>query len=312
MSAMTMTVIIPTYRRPRDLERCLNALKTQIRPADEILVVVRDRDLETWHFLDTFNADPLPLTTVTVSNPGVIAAMNCGLAAAKGDLIAFTDDDAAPFQDWLEKLESQFKMNEKVGAVGGRDILHGVKHIKAIEASVVGKVQWFGRIVGNHSFGVGSAREVDLLKGVNMSFRSEALMPVGFDERMRGTGAQVFFEDACCLTLKRSGWKIIYDPNIQVDHYPAQRFDEDQRRQFNQTAHVNKVHNETLNLLEHFSRLRRLVFLTWSTGVGTRNHRGIVQFLRFLPSEGLLSAQITYASFLGRWQGWKTWRKSLS
>lgn len=35
-------------------------------------------------------------------------------------------------------------------------------------------VQWFGRVIGNHHLGTGGVREVDILKGVNMSFRQTA------------------------------------------------------------------------------------------------------------------------------------------
>ena len=306
---LTVTVVVPTYRRPKDLERCLTALKNQARPADEVVVVARDTDTRTWAFLDSFDVQALPLKTVTVKIPGVVAAMNAGLDMAQSDIVAYTDDDAAPLPDWVAQIESHFLADEQIGAVGGKDILHGITHIKFIEAEVVGQVQWCGRIIGNHSFGIGEAREVDLLKGVNMAFRRTALEKVRFDQRMRGTGAQVFFEDACCLTLKRHGWKIVYNPQILVDHYPAQRHDEDKRRQFASAAHINQVHNGTLNLLEHFPPLQRAIFLTWGALIGTRGNRGVVQCLRFLPQEGLLSIKKTQASLQGQWEGWQTWRK---
>lgn len=307
---LTVTTVVPTYRRPKDLERCLTALKCQNHLPDEVVVVARDTDTETWRFLESFDEEALPLKTVAVTVPGVVAAMNAGLDAATSDIVTYTDDDAAPLPDWVEQMAAHFAADEKIGAVGGRDILHGITHIKFIEAEQVGQVQWCGRIIGNHSFGIGGAREVDLLKGVNMGFRRVALEKIRFDERMRGTGAQVFFEDACCLSLKRQGWKIIYNPQILVDHYPAQRHDEDQRRQFASTAHTNQVHNGTLNLLEHFSPLQRIIFLTWGALIGTRGNRGLVQCMRFLPKEGLLSIRKTKASLKGQWEGLQTWRRS--
>jgi hypothetical protein len=45
-------------------------------------------------------------------------------------------------------------------------------------------------LIGNHHLGVGEPREVDVLKGVNMSYRRTAIADIHFDERMRGTGAQ--------------------------------------------------------------------------------------------------------------------------
>ena len=44
---MKVTVIIPSYRRPLDLRRCLAAIWRQSKPADEVLVVGRDGDTQT-------------------------------------------------------------------------------------------------------------------------------------------------------------------------------------------------------------------------------------------------------------------------
>lgn len=305
---LTISVVIPSYRRPKDLARCLDALKKQKRPADEILVVVRDTDTETWTFVQTLNPEFLPLRTATVSVSGVVAAMNAGMDAACGDIIAFTDDDAAPHIDWLERIEAHFLSDTNIGGVGGRDWVYHGTQLEEGEREVVGQVQWFGRVIGEHHLGVGEAREVDVLKGVNMSFRRSAIGQMHFDPRMRGTGAQVHFELAFSLSVKRAGWKLIYDPRVAVDHYPAQRFDEDQRNTFNDIALINAIHNETLVLLEHFPPAQRTAFLIWATLVGTRDSLGFLQWLRFLPKEGALAGQKLLASLRGRWQAWETWQ----
>ncbi len=302
---MAIALIIPTYRRSQDLARCLEALRNQTRPADEIIVVVRDTDTETWSFLAGFDCTTLPLRTATVTITGVVAAMNAGLDAASNDIVAFTDDDAAPHPDWLARIESHYA-DERVGGVGGRDWVYHGSDLEDGNSGTVGQVRWFGRVIGNHHIGIGEAREVDVLKGVNMSFRRAAIQGWHFDERMKGTGAQVHFELAFSLKLKRAGWKLIYDPQVAVNHYPAKRFDEDRRNSFNQIAFANAVHNETVALLEHFSPLQKLAFLFWATTIGTREAMGLIQWLRFLPSEGLLAGKKLLASWRGRWQGLQT------
>ena len=308
---LAISVVIPTYRRPKDLARCLEALEKQKRPADQVLVTVRDTDTETSTFLESFNPQLLPLriTKVSVSVPGVVAAMNVGMDAACGDIIAFTDDDAAPHTDWLERIEAHFLSDSNIGGVGGRDWVYHGTELEEGERQVVGQVQWFGRVIGGHHLGVGEAREVDVIKGVNMSFRRSAIAQMHFDPRMQGTGAQVHFELAFSLALKRAGWKLIYDPKVAVNHYPAQRFDEDQRNVFNDIALLNAIHNETLVLLEHLPPTRRAVFLLWAVLVGTRESLGLVQYLRFLPGEGLLAGQKLLTSWRGRWQGWWSWQQ---
>ena len=307
---MTITIVVPTYCRPNDLIRCLDALKTQTRPADEVLVVVRDTDFETETLLKTLIPGPFPLRSVTVSIPGQVAALNAGLAAAQGDIIAITDDDAIPSADWLERIETHFLSDEHVGGVGGRDWVYHGQQLEDGKQEVVGRVQWFGRVTGNHHLGVGVPREVDILKGVNMSYRRSAIKGRRFDERLRGIGAQVHNDMAFSLALRRAGWKLIYDPKVAVNHYPAQRFDEDQRNRFNDIAFLNAVHNETLVLLENLPSTRRTAFVIWATFVGTRDAPGFFQWLRFLPKEGTLAGQKLVASLRGRWQAWETWQQS--
>jgi GT2 family glycosyltransferase len=302
-----ITVIIPTYKRPQDLARCLEALKLQTRSANEVIVTVRDTDTLTWDFLELFSPDTLPFRTVMVSLTGVVAAMNAALDVSQGDIIAFTDDDAAPHIDWLERIETHFRTDKSVGGVGGRDYIYINKQLWEGEKKIVGRLLWFGKMISNHHLGVGESREVDILKGVNMSFRREAILGEQFDSRMLGSGAQVHFEVEFCLRLKKAGWKIIYDPLIAVDHYCAQRYDEDQRGQFNELAFFNEVHNETLALLSHLSPFKQLVFFVWTTVIGHRRSLGLLQLLRFLPQERNLAIRKWQISIRGRWKGWVTW-----
>lgn len=285
-------------------------MQKQTRPADEVLLVVRDTDTETWTFLQSFNPNALPIRPVTVNIPGQVAALNAGIEAAQGDIIAITDDDAAPHVDWLERIEAHFLADSRVGGVGGRDWVYHGTELEDGARQVVGRVQWFGRVIGDHHFGVGEPREVDVFKGANMSYRRTAIASLRFDERLRGTGAQAHNDLGFSLSVRRAGWKLIYDPKVGIDHYPAQRFDEDQRYKFNEVALINMVHNETLILLDYLSPVQRLIFLVWAILVGTRSTYGLVQWLRFLPKERAVAGRKLLASLRGRWQGWQTWQQS--
>lgn len=307
---MNITVVIPTYLRPQTLKNCLIGLQKQIRQPDQIIVLVRDIDNDTLKLLENIKNNLSLLEIVIVTIPGVVAAMNAGLRAACGDIIAFTDDDAIPHNDWLTRIENCFLSEDRIGAVGGRDWVYFNNQLEDRPCHIVGKVQWFGRVIGNHQLGKGLPRQVDVLKGVNMSFRRTAITNLFFDERMRGNGAQVHFELAFNLEIKCRGWQIIYDPQISVNHYPHQRFDEDIRGEFNIVSLANAVHNETLILMEYFSPLRRIIFLLWAILIGTSTARGIILCLRFLPKEGNLSLHKLAVSLKGRWQGCQTWQQS--
>ena len=310
---LKLTVVVPTYRRPSDLARCLAALQQQHRPADEVIVVARDTDTATWDFLRDFDRQDLALQIATVKIPGLIAAVNLGLELAQGEIVAFTDDDAAPHPDWLARIESHFLACDRVGGVGGRDWVRAEGKLFDDSREIVGKLQWFGRTIGDHHLGVGAAREVDILKGVNMSWRRQAISHLRFDERLHGSGAQAHSEIAFSLSVRRAGWQIIYDPLVAVDHYPAARSPADprlnpsRRSQFNAMATTEALHNETLGILDHLPWPNRVIFLLWAVTIGTRIAPGLLQYLRLLPREGALATDKWWASLRGRWQGWQTW-----
>jgi GT2 family glycosyltransferase len=217
---LRITVVVPSWRRPTELARCLAGLARQTRPADQIVVVRRDEDADTAQVI--VNA-PVEIAEATVNRPGMAAALVAGAATASGDIIAFTDDDAVPRPDWVARLLAHFD-DAGVGAVGGRDQVHGNRPDPLTED--VGRLTRWGRLIGNHHCGAGPPRDVWLLKGVNMAFRREALaLPLA----PQGRGAQPHVEIAVCLWARKHGWRLMYDPATVVDHYPGRRFENDQR-----------------------------------------------------------------------------------
>src|SRR5215510_5091045 len=136
---MKLSVIIPSYQRPLDLKRCLTAIATQYRPADEVLVVVRDRDTETLELVSACRETMKSLHAIRVEKPGLIAALNCGIDAATGDILVFTDDDSEVRPNWLELIEETFAESE-VGAVGRRDWLQFPEEVNRYSSPKVNQV----------------------------------------------------------------------------------------------------------------------------------------------------------------------------
>ena len=119
-TASEVTVVVPTYRRPDLLVKCLAGLQSQTYNPSTVIVVKRDGDELTESCLaGTLPLDPF---VVSVEQGGQMAAMAAGLAASRTPLVAFTDDDAIPRTDWLERLIKPFS-NSEIGAVGGRDVV---------------------------------------------------------------------------------------------------------------------------------------------------------------------------------------------
>jgi glycosyltransferase involved in cell wall biosynthesis len=294
-------VIVPTYRRPRDLARCLAALQSQVRQPDQLIVVVRADDEETRAALAE---QQCALRVVTVRSPGVVTALNAGLEVVESDMVAFTDDDAAPRPDWLQRIEEHFAADPRLGGLGGRDWIHQHGLIESGSQRVVGRITWYGRAIGNHHLGIGAPREVDSLKGVNMSFRVRAITGIRFDERLRGTGAQVYNEMGVSLTVKRRGWKLVYDPQLAVDHFPSIRHDEDKRNTFSAVAIRNSAFNESLLLSEYLRTPRNALFLAWALVLGSRAAPGILRWLGLLLTEPRTATPRFLAAASGRVAGW--------
>lgn len=101
----TFSVIVPTYNRPLQLWRCLQALSESKYPLDRFEVVVVDdgSTMPLWPVIAEFQAK-LNIQFVTQLNRGPAAARNTGARLANGRFLAFTDDDCVPHPVWLRQL----------------------------------------------------------------------------------------------------------------------------------------------------------------------------------------------------------------
>jgi cellulose synthase/poly-beta-1,6-N-acetylglucosamine synthase-like glycosyltransferase len=288
----TIGVMIATYRRPNEIVKCLTGLDSQVLRPNDVIIVAREDDLATKEALATLTLN-LPIRLIHVAQHGVVAARNTGLFAAYTDILAIIDDDTVPHSDWLSRIMGRFQSDPALGGLGGRDRCFSGTEFDERQEAVVGKVQWFGRVIGNHHRGFGDIREVDVLKGANMSFRKSALNGVQFDSRLKGNPTQPNDDKCFSLAVKTNGWKLAYDPAIVVDHYPGYR--EDARQyvgvaRIHDTAHFDSfAYNEVVSLWDSLSVWRRLSFFIWSCLLGTSTFPGFLQALRFTPTLGLHS-----------------------
>ncbi|QEH34779.1 Glycosyl transferase family 2 [Aquisphaera giovannonii] len=99
------TIVVPTYRRPDLLDRCLQALTAlDFDPAEGEIVVADDAgseetrtQVEGWA-----RRSAIPIRYATpASAHGPAAARNAGWRAGQGGIVAFTDDDCIPDPRWL-------------------------------------------------------------------------------------------------------------------------------------------------------------------------------------------------------------------
>lgn len=116
------SIIIPTYKRPKQLGLCLEALSKLTYPHDRFeVIVVDDGGMMSLDAVIASFHDKLDVTLLTQPHGGPAAGRNRGAERAKGQFLAFTDDDCAPASDWLQALATYFNQVSEQ-AVGGRTL----------------------------------------------------------------------------------------------------------------------------------------------------------------------------------------------
>jgi glycosyltransferase involved in cell wall biosynthesis len=112
-----VSLIIPSYRRSEALKRCLEAAIRQDCAAYEIIVVDDASGDDTAEMVR--GAFPGVRVLVQAENRGPAAARNLGLAHARGEIIAFTDDDCLIPPDFLSRLVEGYLAHPEAVGVGG-------------------------------------------------------------------------------------------------------------------------------------------------------------------------------------------------
>ncbi len=164
----------------------------------------------------------------------------------------------------------------QVGGVGGRDVVGGPEGPEPPLVGRVGVVTWYGRIIGSHHCRTTlEPRAVDHLKGVNMSFR-RALLPA-FDGRIRGPHLN---DTDISLGVRRQGYRLIFDPEAKVDHYPAVRPDTPGGRDLldPKLAYLD-AHDRMYVVLKHTSALRKPLVIAYQLLLGTKVQPGVLTAL---------------------------------
>lgn len=260
------------------------AVALQDRPADEVLVVGREEDEDTSNIVSTLRLRLPTLRLVRVAEPGVIAALNCGLDSAAGDLLAFTDDDAEPQLDWLQRIESSFA-DPSIGAVGGRDWLQLPDEPALYQprpVSRIGVLTWYGAQYGNHHCPLREhTGKVMFLKGVNMAFRRRALGPHRIDTSLRGAGAQVGSELDLCLQIRQAGFDVLFDDRILVKHYSSPRVAGDDRNELTGTVFPDLCFNNHYLAAKHLGLCQALAYYCNERLLGSRSVPGLLASVKW-------------------------------
>jgi glycosyltransferase involved in cell wall biosynthesis len=143
--SIRVSVVVPTYKRPHLLRNCLDALIHQEYPphAYEIIIVDDACCEETRALVEGFSgqaharkpdSNPQIHYAVAAQTQGPAAARNIGWRMARGEIIAFTDDDCLPELYWLK--EGMAALNDDLAGVSGQVIVPIPKYPTDYEKNV--------------------------------------------------------------------------------------------------------------------------------------------------------------------------------
>ena len=200
MSEPRISVYVPCYNAAPYLERVLNGIFGQTLAADEVIVVddgSRDGTLKV--------ARRFPVRLIChEQNRGLAAARNTAIRAARNELVAALDSDAAPQPSWLARLASHF-VDERVALGGG-------KLVEAVDRGVADR--WRAVHMRQH-WGDVPIENPSTVFGANTMLRRSAVLDAGgYDERMRTNGEDGYIHGL----LRQRGWKTFYEPTAVCRH----------------------------------------------------------------------------------------------
>jgi GT2 family glycosyltransferase len=203
----TCSVIVPTHSRPRQLAACLAALADLDYPRDRLDVIVVD---------DNGGGDPLvpivdafrkrlDVTLLVQRGGGPAAARNAAAEHARGDLLAFTDDDCRPARSWLRCIAERFVVDPESG-FGGRTVNGLPSNPYATTSQLVITVGYAQNNRDPH--------DARFFASNNLAFPRAGFLSVGgFDERFATS------EDRdLCARWVLSGRRLTYVPEAVLVH----------------------------------------------------------------------------------------------
>jgi len=113
-----ISVVVATKgERAAELNRCIDALRNQTLKDFEVVIVIPKENMK--FDLQYENSNGVCIQLIKQDAKGICNARNCGVKACKGEIIAFTDDDAEPYPDWIEKINRHFEEHPELDYIGG-------------------------------------------------------------------------------------------------------------------------------------------------------------------------------------------------
>jgi GT2 family glycosyltransferase len=249
-----VTVVVATHDRPDHLRDCLESILASVGVQFDVVVVDNAPSSDaTARMLAAEYGAETRLTVVREDVPGLGRAHNRALAFARGDIVAFTDDDVLVDRHWLARLAAAFRNDPEAGCVTGRiEALAVETPVQRWLESYAG----YGKGDERRHFDLGANRPPDPLfpytagkfgSGANMAFRTAVLRSIGGFDELLGAGTRSRGGDdlAAFFAAVNGGHRLVYEPAAVVHHRHSADYDELRRGVFGYgvglTAYLTKT-----------------------------------------------------------------------
>jgi glycosyltransferase involved in cell wall biosynthesis len=211
----TVSVVVCTYNRCDYLDRCLEYLTYQSNDNFEVVVVNGPSTDGTENVLEKYRGR---IKTARNLERNLSKSRNIGIDCASGDIVAFIDDDAIPFDDWVDTIISEYNRRPLTTAgLGGPAYYAGSLWFQAEDNGIDKDCQVK---VGIDSREIGRDGWLRYNTGTNATFSRNALEQIdGFDEQY-----DYFLDESelCVRLQKNQSFLITYIPDLYVRHEFAQ------------------------------------------------------------------------------------------
>lgn len=216
ITPVEVSLIVCTRNRSGRLAHCLEAMRqVQFAGVWEIVVVDNGSTDETPATIKAAAANmPAPLTSVLQLKPGVSGGRNAGIAASRGRIIVFTDDDCYVEPDLLTEAVRAFE-DEKVGFATGRVDLHDPTDVPITINPSRTPVR----------FPAKSYLYLERIIGANLAFRRSVLEQIGGFDVFMGPGTSIGGAEDVDLVARASavGWEGVYRPEMAIRHHHGRK-----------------------------------------------------------------------------------------
>lgn len=201
-----VSVIVITRNRSTSLARTLEALTHLDYPAYEVIVADNASTDDTAKVAADFPTQYLfcPLSY------GISRCRKEGVEAARGEIIAFCDDDCIPVPAWLQHVVRRLWQEKDLGLLGGQVINIGFQDAHQYK----GRQKWTDRN-GKLAFAV-DPKDANFFGNANLAFRKSTYQAIGgYDPFFRAGMAEIDL----AMNFRRHGFRVDYEPAAIVRHH---------------------------------------------------------------------------------------------